>query len=164
MRRAFLSLFLVLAACSGEAVDSPQAEEAQFQRDLSDASAKARENLAYFWDHFTAPAEDEYDFSLKAALPRSDGQPGDEQVWLEHIAKAPDKLIGDLVRDPAHLGDLAKGSVVEFQENQITDWAFWRGDQLLGHYTTRILLPRLGSLEQDFLRPLFEASPDPAPP
>ncbi|MFT3723790.1 MAG: DUF2314 domain-containing protein [Hyphomonadaceae bacterium] len=163
MRRLLLPFALLLAACSGGEADSPAAEEAKFQQNLTEATAKARAQLPYFWEHFLAPQVDEFDFSVKAALARRDGQPGAEEVWLDNIAKAPDKIIGELSIKPRYLGTLEKGAVVDIQENQITDWAFWRGDKLLGHYTTRILLPRLDQLQQDFMRPLFEASPDPAP-
>jgi uncharacterized protein YegJ (DUF2314 family) len=164
MRTFLLPLALLLAACSGGEADGPAAEEAKFQDDLSEASNKARAQIPYFWEHFLAPQAGEFDFSLKAAIPRRDGQPGAEDVWLDNIAKAPDKIVGELSIAPRYLGPLATGAIVEFQENQIVDWAFWRGDRLLGHYTTRILLPRLDPLQQDFMRPLFEASPDPAPP
>lgn len=164
MRMLLLSCLVALAACGAEPADTLEAEEARFQHDLSDASAKAREKLSYFWEHFNAPLIDEFDFSLKAAIPRRDGQAGAEDVWLENIANAPDRIVGELTRAPRYLGSLGEGAIVEFQENQVTDWAFWRGDLLLGHYTTRVLLPRLDQLQQDFMRPLFEASPDPAPP
>ena len=65
------------------------------------------------------PEADEYDFSLKAAIPRRDGQPGAEQAWLENIARAPDKIIGELVVNPKYLGALREGAIVEFQPGQI---------------------------------------------
>lgn len=164
MRILSLSLVLVLAACSGGEADGPAAEEARFHSEISEAASKARAKLPYFWEHFLAPLPDEFDFALKAAIPRRDGQAGAEDVWLDNIAKAPDKVIGELMTPPRYLGPVGKGAIIEFQENQIVDWAFWRGDKLLGHYTTRVLLPRLDTLQQDVLRPLLEASSDPAPP
>lgn len=164
MRTLLLPLALLFTACSGGEAEGPAADEAKFQSDLASATAKARDKLPYFWEHFLAPQVDEFDFSVKAAIPRRDGQSGGEDVWLDNIAKAPDKIIGELSVAPRYLGGLEKGAIVEFQENQIVDWAFWRGDKLFGHYTTRILLPRLDQLQQDFMRPLFEDSPDPAPP
>jgi uncharacterized protein YegJ (DUF2314 family) len=160
MRILLLSCVVVLAACSGETADP----EAEYQRDLAAATKDAQTKLPYFWEHFEAPLVDEYDFSLKAAIPRRDGQPGAEDVWLEYIAKGDGKIVGELQIDPRYLGELREGAVVEFQESQIVDWSFLRGNLLLGHYTTRVMLPRLDQLQQDYLRPMFEASPDPAPP
>lgn len=160
MRLLLLSCVVALAACSGE----PDDPEAQHQSDLKTASDEAKAKLPYFWEHFETPLVDEYDFSLKAAIPRQDGQSGAEDVWLENIARSDGKLVGELSTPPRYLGTLGEGAIVEFQETQIVDWAFWRGDLLLGHYTTRVMLPRLDPLQQDFMRPLFEASPEPAPP
>ncbi len=155
-----LSCVVALAACSGETADP----EAEYQRDLATATKNAQAKLPYFWEHFEAPLVDEYDFSLKAAIPRRDGQPGAEDVWLEYIARGDGKIVGELQIDPRYLGELREGAVVEFHENQIVDWAFLRGNLLLGHYTTRVMLPRLDQLQQDYLRPMFAATPDPAPP
>src|SRR5690349_11759577 len=80
MRRLLLPLALLVAACSAGEAEGPAAEETKFQRDLTDATAKARAKLPYFWEHFAAPQLDEFDFSVKAALPRRDGQPGAEEV------------------------------------------------------------------------------------
>lgn len=163
MGKLLACLILLLAACSGGETDGSALDEPRLRAELADASVRARAKLPYFWEHFLAPQADEFDFSLKAAIPRRDGQPGSEEIWLGNIAKAPDKVIGELLTTPRYLGPVAKGAVVTFTEGQIVDWAFWRGDKLLGHYTTRVLLPRLDQLQQDFLRPLLQASPDPAP-
>ncbi len=156
IRALLLSCLLVLAACSGE-TDDP---EAQYQKDISAAADRARAKLPFFWEHFDAPEADEYDFSLKAAIPRRDGQPGAEDAWLENIARSDAKIVGELTVNPRYLGDLREGAIVEIQPNQIIDWAFMRGDALLGHYTTRVMLPRLDSQQAEWLRPLLAGSPD----
>lgn len=160
MRTLLLSLFLALAACSGESADSPEAEEAKFQKDFAAATEQARGRLPFFWEHFDAPLVDEWDFSLKAAIPRRDGQPGNEDVWLENIAKAPDKIVGELKTNPSYLGELRRGAIVEFQDKQIVDWSFMRGQELLGHYTTRVMLPRLDPAQAEGLRSLLSKDPD----
>ncbi len=156
MRKLVAALMLALAtgACA------PSDPDAQFQHELTAAKDKARANLALFWDHFAKPAPDEYDFSLKAALPRRDGQQGVEEAWVENVARAPDKIVGELAAVPRFLGDLKKGAIVEFQNDQIVDWAFMRGDRLLGHYTTRAMLPRMDSTQAEWLRPLLSDTPE----
>jgi len=155
MRALAAALVLSLAACSGEAADP----EAELQRELAAAKAAARASLSFFWARFAEPFEGDFDFALKAALPRRDGQPGAEDVWIDYIARAPDRIVGELAAQPRHLGDLQRGAIVNFQENQIVDWAFFSGDRLLGHYTTRVLLPQLDSTQQDWLRAMLSASP-----
>ena len=156
MRKLVAALMLALAA-SACAQGDP---DAQFQYELSAAKDKARANLTLFWEHFAQPAPEEYDFSLKAALPRRDGQPGIEEAWVENVARAPDKIVGELAVQPRFLGDLKKGAIVEFQNDQIVDWAFMRGDRLLGHYTTRVMLPRMDSTQAEWMRPLLSDTPE----
>ena len=157
MRALLAACVLALAAC-GEA---PAADpEAEFQREIAAAKDAAKASLSVFWDTFAAPAADDYDFSLKAALPRRDGQSGVEEAWVENVARAPDKIIGELSAQPRYLGDLKEGAIVEFQPGQIVDWAFMRGDKLLGHYTTRVMLPRMDSTQAEWLRPLLSETPE----
>jgi len=161
MRRlaAGLVVMLTALAAAGCGAGTPD-PEAEFQRDMASARAQARQSLPHFWESFGDPQTGEYDFSLKAAFDRRDGQAGVEEIWLHHIARAPDRIIGELASDPRHLGELRKGAIMEFQESQIVDWAFFRGDSLLGHYTTRILMPRLDQMQADWLRSLLSEDPD----
>jgi uncharacterized protein YegJ (DUF2314 family) len=156
MRLAIASVMLALAACSGGS-DDP---EAQYERDLAKAKEDARANLPIFWERFADPFEGDYDFSLKAAFPRRDGQAGVEEAWVEHVARAPDRIVGELSIQPLYLGDLREHSIVEFQENQIVDWAFMSGDRLFGHYTTRVMLPRMDAVQAEWLRPLLSETPE----
>jgi uncharacterized protein YegJ (DUF2314 family) len=159
MRRLAIVLALALSACSGGNADSPAAIEAQFQSDLHVASDHARARLSYFWEHFEAPAPGEYDFALKAALPRQNGEPGKEEVWVENIARGEDHITGELRVDPKYLGELRKGSIVEFKESDITDWAMFRGQDLIGHYTTRVMLPRMDHDQAEGLRSMLAENP-----
>lgn len=160
LRPLLLSLCLALAACSGETGDP----DADYQKELSAAVDKAKAKLSFFWEHFEAPEVDEYDFSLKAALPRRDGQSGNEEAWIENIARGEDKIVGELTVAPRYLGDLREGAIVEIQQNQIVDWAFMRGEELLGHYTTRVMMPRLDPQQAEWMRPLLSKTPDGTPP
>lgn len=153
MRIILLAAALLLAACSGDS------EEALFQKDLAAATEQARSKLDWFWEHFEAPEIDEYDFTLKVALPRRDGQPGAEDVWVENIARGDDKLVGELMIDPEYLGELREGAIVEFTEDQVVDWAFLRGEELIGHYTTRVSLPRMDPQQAEGLRSMFGENP-----
>ncbi len=156
MRKLLAVLMFALAACSAASGDP----EAQFQHDLAAAKAKARASLGVFWEHFAEPGEGEYDFSLKAALARGEGEVGVEEVWVGNVARGPDKIVGELSAQPRFLGDLKKGDIVAFQNDQIVDWAFMRGDRLLGHYTTRVMLPRMDSTQAEWLRALLSDTPE----
>jgi uncharacterized protein YegJ (DUF2314 family) len=158
VRRLAALVGLALAACSGQ-VDDP---EAAYQRELAAAKDAARASLPVFWDRFALPDAGDYDFSLKAAFPRRDGQPGVEEAWVENVARAPDRIVGELSVQPRFLGDLKEHAIIDFQENQIVDWAFMSGDRLFGHYTTRVMLPQMDALQAEWLRPLLSETPAPA--
>ena len=157
MRKLAALVGLALAACSGQ-VDDP---DAAYQRELAAAKDAARASLPVFWDRFALPDAGDYDFSLKAAFPRRDGQPGVEEAWVENVARAPDRIVGELSVQPRFLGDLKEHAIVDFQENQIVDWAFMSGDRLFGHYTTRVMLPQMDAVQADWLRPLLSEMPAP---
>lgn len=157
MRQTAALIVLALAACSGQTGDP----DATYQRELAAAKNAARASLAVFWDRFAQPDEADYDFSLKAAFPRRDGQPGVEEAWVENVARAPDRIVGELSVAPLYLGDLKEHAIVEFQESQIVDWAFMSGDRLFGHYTTRVMLPRMDAVQAEWLRPLLSETPAP---
>jgi uncharacterized protein YegJ (DUF2314 family) len=159
VRKLVALVGLALAACSGQ-VDDP---EAAYQRELAAAKDAARASLPAFWDRFVLPDAGDYDFSLKAAFPRRDGQPGVEEAWVENVARAPDRIVGELSVQPRFLGDLKEHAIVDFQENQIVDWAFMSGDQLFGHYTTRVMLPQMDAVQAEWLRPLLSGTPAPVP-
>jgi uncharacterized protein YegJ (DUF2314 family) len=149
---------LLLAACS-QPSDPEAAREAAYQKALSAASAQARAHLSYFWQHEQAPTDTEYDFRLKIALPRMDGKPGDTQAWVETVARDGDKLSGQLAAETPELVGLKRGEVVEFTEPRIVDWAFFSGEKLYGHYTTRVMLPKLPSEQADAMRSMFGDNP-----
>ena len=152
MRIILLAAVLLLAACG-------ESEEARFKKDLAAATEEARGKLAYYWEHFDAPEIDEYDFSLKVALPRRDGVDGVEEVWVENIARDDDNVVGELMVDPLYLGELREGAIVDFTEAQVVDWAFLRGEELIGHYTTRVSLPRMDPEQAEGLRSMFGENP-----
>src|SRR5436190_23939769 len=156
MNRLFAILALAfLAACSGATDD-----DAQYKRDLAHATDQARAKLPYFWAHYDAPEVDEYDFSLKVAIPRKDGKPGTEDTWVESLSRRDNThFVGDLMVDPQFLGDLKRGAVIEFNDSQILDWAFLRGEELIGHYTTRVMLPRMPAEQAEGLKSMFGENP-----
>jgi uncharacterized protein YegJ (DUF2314 family) len=154
MRIVLLAAALVFTACSG--AEDP---DAKFERDLAAASEQARGKLDYFWEHFEAAGPNEYDFQLKVAFPRRDGQEGAEDAWVENLARGADKYVGELMVDPLYLGDLREGAIMEFTEPQIVDWSFISDDKLIGGYTTRVMLPRMDAERAEGLRSMLGENP-----
>lgn len=158
-RSLLLSLILLFAGCSGG--DSEAAREARFQRDLATASDQARAQLGWFWERFAAPAPDEYDFLVRADFPHGDGPDDVESLWVEVTARTPetDAITGFLASEPLIVADLKKGDPVTLSGEDVIDWAFFQGDQLLGHYTTRVQLPRMPVDQAEALRSLLGENP-----
>jgi len=158
MRSILIAAGLLLAACSGPA-DPEAAREVAYQKTLSAATLAARAHLPFFWMHEQAPSATEYDFRLKVSLPRKDGQPGKAQAWLEMVARDGAALSGQLAAATPELAGLKQGDVVAFSEPQIVDWAFFSGEKLYGHYTTRVMLPKLPIEQGDAMRSMFGENP-----
>ncbi|MDP3740683.1 MAG: DUF2314 domain-containing protein [Hyphomonadaceae bacterium] len=159
MRIVLLAAALALAACPLVGCSGAEDSDAKFQRDLAAASEQARGKLDYFWEHFEAGQPNEYDFQLKAAFPRRDGQEGTEDAWVENLARGADKYVGELMVDPLYLGDLREGAIMEFAEPQIVDWSFISNDKLIGGYTTRVMLPRMDAERAEGLRSMLGENP-----
>jgi uncharacterized protein YegJ (DUF2314 family) len=150
-----LALLALLSACGPSTPKTPEQiaaerEDAAFEADLKTAIAEARAHLPFFWEHkkdYDAnPVADarEYDFMLRIALDRRDGEKGFERIWVEAVGEdGAGKLSGFVATSPLHLGDLRRGDRLVFAEKQIVDWSFVQGRGLLGHYTTRVELPRM---------------------
>jgi uncharacterized protein YegJ (DUF2314 family) len=157
MGRITLVALLLLTACSAQ--DPEAAREAKYRKDLAAATKQARAQLAYFWQHREAPEDDEYDFLLKVSFPPKDGTKEDEQLWVEDLGKSEDIISGNLSTTPAHQGETKKGDEVTFTEKQIVDWAFFQNEKLLGHYTTRVMLPRLPQDQAEAMSSMFGENP-----
>ena len=158
MKRLFLAAGLLAVACS-EPVDPEAAREAAYNKALSAAAGQARAHLGYFWMHEQAPSDTEFDFRLKVMLRRTDSQVGDVQAWVERPARDGEKVSGQLSARSPELLDVNAGDTVEFAEPQIVDWAFFSGEKLYGHYTTRVMLPKLPPEQADAMRSMFGENP-----
>ena len=130
----------------------PQPPVVAFAPDDADhqaAKIQARLTLPSFWR-----AHEEHgefgDFLIKVGFPAANE--GLEHVWLGRIRREPTGLRGVLENQPAHtLRRMTLGDEVEFSEDQVSDWAYRKGDLWFGHFTTRVMLqhPDSGRLPPD---------------
>jgi uncharacterized protein YegJ (DUF2314 family) len=167
MRAGLLALALLLApAACGPNPDAAMSEDdRRHERDLREAVSKARAQLSFFWQakaEADAAPEDHtnYDFMLRVELPRRDGTPGKEMIWVDAVADdANGRHSGYVASKPLHLGELKQGDRLDFNARDIVDWSFVQGRGLLGHYTTRVELPRMDPAQAESLRSLFKENP-----
>ncbi len=151
-RLAGLLAVLILAACSAGG------EDAAFRKAIREASAEAKDAFEDFWARYEAPAENEYDFRIKIDIP-GEALSADEGggLWVEDVVRSE---AGFTARAAAVAGTVSEGDRVSFVEADIRDWSFVRGEELIGHYTTRVMLPRLPPDQADALKSMFGENPD----
>jgi uncharacterized protein YegJ (DUF2314 family) len=143
---------LFLAACSGGG------EEAAFRKAMAEATAQAQARFDAFWASHEAPAENEYDFRVK--IDRSVEAPLTVEgggLWVEDVAPVENGFTG---RASAAAGTIAEGDPVSFTRKDVRDWSFVRGEELIGHYTTRVLLPKLPPEQAEALKSMFGENPE----
>lgn len=147
----FLALIL-LAACSGGG------EDAAFRKAMTKASEQAQARFDDFWARYTAPAENEYDFRIKIDL-AGEVPPVVEGggLWVEAIVPLE---AGYSARASAAAGQIGEGEPVTFAARDVRDWSFVRGEELIGHYTTRVMLPRLPPEQAEALKSMFGENPE----
>ena len=150
-RLAGCLLALLLVACSGGG------EDAAFRKAMIVASEQAQARFEEFWAHYSAPAENEYDFRIKIDVP-GEVEPTVEGggLWVEEVIPVEAGYSGLAA---AATGTIGEGEPVTFAARDIRDWSFVRGEQLLGHYTTRVMLPRLPPEQADALKSMFAENP-----
>ncbi len=151
-RSLVLLVALALAACSAGG------EDGRYQRALMAATREAREHLPFFWEHLSAPGPDEYQFLLKVRLPAPGDGASPEPVWVYDLLKDGETLTGKLA-SPAPDASLDKDAELTFTADRIVDWAFIQNEKLLGHYTTRVMLPRMPPDQADAMRSMLGENP-----
>lgn len=157
---AGLGLVALMGSAAVGACDWRPDDEAQLRRELAQASREARRRLPLFWAHLSAPSEQEFDFRLKVRLKTTSGPGETAEVWVEEIHRKGDGAVSArLAQTSPDLAPLQGGDEVVFEETAITDWGFFRKEDLLGHYTTRVLLPRLPSDQAEVLRSVLSDDP-----
>ena len=127
---------------------------------MNKAVADARARLGYFWEREKAKARNESDFALKVAIPTtSPGGPRYEHIWVENISRSGDGFAASLANEPGWLRGLHNGDRVEFTENMISDWGFYRGDKMIGFYTVRVMLPDMPAKDAAEIRAMLGENP-----
>jgi uncharacterized protein YegJ (DUF2314 family) len=108
-------------------------EDAEMNR----AKAEARAGLPAFMAHLARPGAGEEGFSVKFDLGRTG-----EFIWASELSRENGRLSGALANEPVD-SRYRLGQRVIIPEADIIDWTYRRSGRAEGHFTTRILLPRL---------------------
>lgn len=122
-----------IQAVFGEMTEAPVIPFEDGDPRLETAKADAKRRFSEFETAFQN--KDGTDFAIKAQI-SSDGNL--EHIWVEVAQIAAGKIEGRLGNDPVDLGDLRLGSMVEVEVDQVEDWVFRRGDELVGFFSRSV--------------------------
>lgn len=98
------------------------------------AVAEARQR----WPEFVAAfnAQDAENFSVKAPVSAGGNT---EFIWVQVEAIHGDQVSGTLGNEPVDLGDLREGSRVTVAADEVSDWAFLRGEEHTGLFSLKAI-------------------------
>lgn len=155
-----LGLLLPVAALAQQG--DPITGFADDDPDMNAAMAQAVQTLPLFLanatdaDGFGIPGT-----SIKVAFPASGG--GSEIIWVGPFRWDGDQnLAGLLANQPNFMEGLNAGDPVEFTIGMVRDWALQTSDGMLsGHYTTRVIVPRLDPAQGAQLNAMLAENPVP---
>jgi uncharacterized protein YegJ (DUF2314 family) len=108
--------------------------------EMKKAFAQAQASLPEFRIALASPAPDMANFAIKVRFPVEGGS---EHCWVGSLETRGSGFVGKFANDPDGLDGLPLGSVVDVSEEVISDWAYSRSGVYCGHFTTRVLLPRM---------------------
>jgi uncharacterized protein YegJ (DUF2314 family) len=109
--------------------------------EMQKAVEEARASLGEFRRLIAAPEPGMENFSIKARFPVAEG--GSEHCWVGHLQPQDNGFLGKLDNHPQHLHDIKLGSTVFVTEDMISDWGYSKDGVYQGHFTTKVLLPRM---------------------
>jgi len=151
---AFLALFATpLAAQSaadnatGEARDDVEMV-ADEDPEMNAAIAEANRTLPQFVTRLKNPREYDQAFAIKFPLA------GWEHIWVGNLKVENGHFTGTLDNDPIN-EDYKRGDAVKVPFADVSDWAYFDGNTMQGHRTTRVLLDRIDPAQAAQTREYF---------
>lgn len=127
--------------------------------EMNAAIEEARSNLPLFLEKIYEEEYADVRAGVKVALATYDN--GQEHIWVSPIWKTESGFSGNLVNEPVNIPNVSYGSEVNFTIDQISDWSIVIGDVRYGHYTTRVIIPRLDKATAKQIRASLSDNPLP---
>lgn len=118
---------------------APVTEIAPGDPDLRKAQAEARRRWPEFLEAYRNPRTGQSGFNVK--LPISDGKTT-EHIWVSVQAVEGDEILGDLANQPLNLKFMREGDRVRGRVEDVEDWGYLDGDELIGMFTVKVLQAR----------------------
>lgn len=142
LRALFAAVICCLvASTNGSAQDTRIVDVPTGNAEMREATAKARDTLAVFWQKFESPGPNEDGFALKVAFPT--GGTSNEHIWVGDLKREPGSITGIILNVPSHPKVPRQGQRVSIDETRISDWMYRRAGKIVGNYTMLPLLKRM---------------------
>lgn len=78
---------------------------------------------------------------LKVMMPYSEKDV--EHIWVGDIELKDDKINATVGNTPKNVTYVKFGQRIEFEQDQISDWMYYRDGKIVGNFTMRPLLARM---------------------
>ena len=107
--------------------------------EMAAAEKQARESLDDFIKAMQNPEPNQSDFSVKHSF--KDGE-ANEHMWITDLTYVQGKFSGILGNEPALVRNMKIGDKVTINRDQVEDWLYFEGEELIGGYTAKLLMSR----------------------
>ena len=112
---------------------------------MNRAIERARSEVSTFITRLDKPQPGDSDFAFKAPVRDGDRV---EHFWLGNVRHESGDLVGMIGNDPEFVRTVKVGEQRRVPRNEISDWMYVSDGRLVGGYTTRVMLRRLGEHER----------------
>jgi uncharacterized protein YegJ (DUF2314 family) len=155
MIRSLVLIFLVgiLSSCSQSSAVENSTEPADNYKQVAaqdigmkTAIATAQKTSNNFLQAFRHPKPSFHKFSVKKLYPIKGGS--SEAIWIGELHKIGDCLEGRITNTPFDTTEVKLGQTVTVKLNEIVDWMYLDGNNLIGGYTIRFFYERMSKDEQ----------------
>ena len=106
--------------------------------EMAQAIAAARASIGDFFDAFEHPKAGQHGFLLKVRFATEERA---EHIWVADLDFSSNPARG-LVANETRFPGLSYRQQVQFTPDQITDWMYFQDGDLVGAFTTRLLISR----------------------
>jgi uncharacterized protein YegJ (DUF2314 family) len=136
-----LASIIVLAAALAAAEAPPQGPASLVPASdtfASEVFTRAQRNVAMFIQGLR-----DHPGALSAFQIRATDGDQSEAVWLTRVSYSAGRFSGVVEVAPTVVKTVAQGQYLTVNQGQITDWYQLQGQQMIGNYTLRVMLPSL---------------------
>ena len=119
---------------------------------MAAARSKARATLAQFLATARQPTPAMKNFALKVRV--SDDH-GVEYFWVTGFSSSGGRFSGKIDNTPRMVRSVTAGQIIQFGENEITDWMYMDSGRMKGNYSACALLQREPKDQQEAVKNRF---------